>query len=84
MPDSGSLGVTKNFTREKLRKRLREIDERIARYLSELDRADDVHAATGMLVSEAEVQRIIDRIAWLKKESDKLTASRHPRVVICF
>ena len=64
----------KNFTREKLRKRFREIDERIGRYLSELDRADEVLAATGMPVSDAEVQRVIDRIAWLKKEADKLTA----------
>jgi len=62
----------KNFTREKLRKRFKEIDERIGRYLSELDRADEVHSATGMPVSEAEVQKIIDRIAWLKKEADKL------------
>ena len=61
----------KNFTREKLRKRFREIDERNACYLSELDRADEVHSATGMPVSEAEVQRIIGRIAWLKKEADK-------------
>jgi len=63
----------KNFTREKLRKRFREIDERIARYLSELDCADEVLAATGMPVSDAQVQRIIDRIAWLKKEAEKLT-----------
>jgi transposase len=64
----------KNFTREKLRKRFREIDERVGRYLSELDRADDVHSATGIPVSEAQVQRIIDRTAWLKKEADKLAA----------
>jgi transposase len=62
----------KNFTREKLRKRFKEIDERIQRYLSELDRADDVHSATDMPVREAEVQRVIDKIAWLKKEADKL------------
>lgn len=62
----------KNFTREKLRKRFKEIDERIQRYLSELDRADEVHSATGMPVREAEVQRVIDKIAWLKKEADKL------------
>ena len=61
-----------NFTREKLRKRFKEIDECIGRYLSELDRADEVHSATGMEVSEAEVQKIIDRIAWLKKEANKL------------
>ena len=63
---------SKNFTREKLRKRFREIDERIGRYLSELDRADEVHSATGMPVRESEVRRIIDKMAWLKKEADKL------------
>ena len=51
----------KNFTREKLRKRFKEIDERIGRYLSELDRADEVQSATGMPVSEAEVRRITDK-----------------------
>ena len=64
----------KNFTREKLRKRFKEIDERIGRYLSELDRADEVQSATGMPVSEAEVRRITDKMAWLKKESEKLEA----------
>ncbi len=62
----------KNFTREKLRKRFKEIDERIQRYLSELDRADDVHSATGMPVSDTQIKRVIDKIAWLKKEADKL------------
>lgn len=62
----------KNFTREKLRKRFKEIDERIQRYLSELDRADDVHSATGMPASDVQIQRVIDKIAWLKKEADKL------------
>ena len=65
---------SKNFSREKLRKRFKEIDERIGRHLSELDRADEVHSATGIPVSEAQVQRIIDRTAWLKKEADKLAA----------
>lgn len=62
----------KNFTREKLRKRFKEIDERIQGYLSELDRADDVHSATGMPVGDQQIQRVIDKIAWLKKEAGKL------------
>ena len=62
----------KNFTREKLRKRFKEIDERIQRYLSELDRADDVHSATGMPISDAQIKRVVDKVAWLKKEADKL------------
>ena len=53
----------KNFTREKLRKRFKEIDERIQRYLSELDRADDVHSATGMPVSDAQIKRVVDKVA---------------------
>ncbi len=63
----------KNYTREKLRKRLKEIDEHIRRYLSELDRSDDVHSATGMPISDAQITRVIDKVAWLiKKEADKL------------
>ena len=62
----------KNFTREKLRKRFKEIDERFERYLSELDRSDEVHSATGMPVSDAQIKRVVDKVAWLKKEADKL------------
>ena len=64
----------KNFTREKLRKRFKEIDESIARYLSELDRADELLAATGVVVSEETVNGLIDKIAWLKKEAASLRA----------
>ena len=37
----------KSFTREKLRRRLGEIDAAVERYLSELDRADEVATKTG-------------------------------------
>ena len=43
----------RNYTREKLRRRLGEIDEAIARYLAELDRADEVLSKTGMTMPEA-------------------------------
>ena len=40
----------KNFTHERLQRRMAAIDEGIARYLAELDRADRQAAATGALV----------------------------------
>lgn len=63
-----------NFTREKLRKRFKEIDASIERYLSELDRADTLRARTGVTTSEEKVNGLIDKIAWLKKEAAILKA----------
>jgi transposase len=48
---------SKSFTREKLRRRLGEIDEAIARYLGELDRSDEVLKKTGMVMPEARIMR---------------------------
>ncbi len=64
----------RNYTREKLRRRLGEIDEAIARYLTELDRADEVLAKTGMVMPEARVARALKKLAHYKKESDALRA----------
>src|SRR5688572_5960266 len=60
----------KSFTREKLQRRLGEIDVAIARYLAELDRADEVLSKTGMLVPEARLSRAIKKLAYYKKEAD--------------
>jgi hypothetical protein len=43
----------KSYTREKIKRRLGEIDAAIARYMGELDRADEVHNKTGMMPHEA-------------------------------
>ena len=62
----------KSFTREKLRRRLGEIDEAISRYLGELDRADEVLEKTGMVMPEARISRVNKKLAHFKKEADNL------------
>ncbi len=57
----------RSFTREKLKRRLGEIDEAVVRYLGELDRADEVLKKTGTAMPEA-------RIARVKKEAVNLRA----------
>jgi transposase len=64
----------RNYTREKLRRRLGEIDEAITRYLSELDRADEVLSKTGTTVPEARIARTIKKLAHYKKEAETLRA----------
>ena len=64
----------RNYTREKLRRRLGEIDEAIARYLTELDRADDVLSKTGMMMPEARIARANKKLAHYKKEAATLRA----------
>ena len=64
----------RNYTREKLRRRLGEIDEAIARYLTELDRADDVLSKTGMTMPEARIARTMKKLAHYKKEAATLRA----------
>jgi transposase len=64
----------KSFTREKLDRRLGEIDAAIARYLAELDRADEVLSKSGMTMPEARVARAIKKLAHYKKEADTLRA----------
>ncbi len=62
----------KNFTREKLRRKLGEIDAAIKRYLAELDRADEVQSKTGMALPEARIERATRKLAHLRKEADRL------------
>ena len=56
-----------NYTGEKLRRRLGEIDEALARYLTELDRADDVLSKTGLMMPEARIARANKKLAHDKK-----------------
>ena len=65
---------TKSFTREKLKRRLGEIDAAISRYLAELDRADEVVSKTGMSMPEARLARAIKKLAYYKREADALRA----------
>ena len=64
----------KSFTYEKLRRRLGEIDAAIDRYLSELDRADEVVEKTGLSMPEARITRVRKKLAQYKKEGDALRA----------
>ena len=64
----------RNYTREKLRRRLGEIDESITRYMGELDRADEVLSKTGMTMPEARIARTMKKLAHYKKEAASLRA----------
>lgn len=64
----------KNFTREKLRRKLGEIDAAIQRYLAELDRADEVLEMTGVSLPEARIERLGRKLAHLEKEAARLKA----------
>ena len=58
----------KNFTEAKTKRRLEQIDESIARYLSQLDTAD----RQGPTVSEAKTTRLKEKIAKLREEIERL------------
>lgn len=64
----------KNFTREKLRRKLGEIDTAIQRYLAELDRADEVLEKTGTSLPEARIERVSRKLAHLENEAARLKA----------
>jgi transposase len=58
----------KNFTDRKLKARMQRLEESIARYMSELDRADREPA----LVTEARVEHFKQRVATVKKQMRQL------------
>src|SRR6202167_3476242 len=60
----------KNFTEAKMKRRLEQIDESIARYLSQLDTAD----RQGPTVPEAKITRLKEKIAKLREETEHLNA----------
>jgi transposase len=60
----------RNFTNAKLKRRLEQIEESIARYLSQLDTADRHEGA----VAEAKAGRLKDKIAILKQQMQALKA----------
>src|SRR5260370_15040149 len=60
----------RNFTRAKMQRRLEQIDESIARYLSQLDSAD----RQGATVPEAKITRLNEKIATLRQEIQRLNA----------
>jgi transposase len=60
----------RNFTNAKVKRRLEQIEESIARYLSQLDTADRYEGA----VAEAKAGRLKDKIAILKQQMQGLKA----------
>jgi hypothetical protein len=60
----------RNFTQGKMQRRLEQIDESIARYLSQLDSAD----RQGDSVPEAKITRLTEKIAALRQEIQRLNA----------
>src|ERR1700730_4247194 len=58
------------FTQAKMQRRLEQIDESIARYLSQLDSAD----RQGPTVPEAKITRLNEKIATLRQEIQRLNA----------
>src|ERR1700730_17092253 len=60
----------KNFTEAKMKRRLEQIDQSIARYLSQLDTAD----RQGPTVPEAKTTRLKEKIATLRREIERLNA----------
>jgi transposase len=65
---------SKSFTRGKLKRRLEEIDAAIARYLAELDRADEVLEKTGATVPASRLLRARKKITLFQKKADALRA----------
>ena len=62
----------RSYTREKLRRRLGEIDAAIDRYMGELDRSDEVLLKTGVHPIEARLSRVIKKLAHYRKEGRTL------------
>jgi transposase len=60
----------RNFTQAKMQRRLAQIDESIARYLSQLDSAD----RQGEAVPEAKITRLNEKIATLRQEIQRRNA----------
>jgi transposase len=64
----------RSFTHEKLRRRMGEIDVATAKYMAELDRADEVLVKTGMRPLDTRLSRVIKKLAHYKKEGEALRA----------
>jgi hypothetical protein len=68
----------RNFTQAKMQRRLAQIDESIARYLSQLDSAD----RQGEAVPEAKITRLNEKIAALRQEIQRLRANMNRHIVL--
>jgi hypothetical protein len=64
----------KNFTHDRLARRMATIEGTIDRYLAELDRADHQHEIAGVAVPPAKVERLKQGIETLKQKLKSLAA----------
>ena len=64
----------KNFTHDRLKRRMAAMEKTIDRYLNELDRADRQQEVTGIPVPAAKVERLAKGIETLKGKLARLTA----------
>ncbi len=64
----------RNYTRAKVQRRLEQIEESVARYLSELDRADRQGTAP---VAEAQTLRLREKVEKLRSEMQRMKALAH-------
>lgn len=69
-----SNAKAKNFTREKLRRKLGEIDAAIARYMAELDRADAAEAQSGEPLPRARLERLQRKLTHLVGQAERYRA----------
>ncbi len=69
-----SNAKAKNFTREKVKRKLGEIDAAIARYMAELDRADAAEAESGEPLPRARLERLLRKLTHLVGQADRFRA----------
>jgi len=69
-----SNAKAKNFTREKLKRKLGEIDAAIARYMAEMDRADAAEAESGEPLPRARLQRLVRKLTHLIGQAERFRA----------
>jgi len=62
----------RNFTREKVKRRIKDFEDNIDLYLSELDKVDEIFTSTGQHVPDQKIAHANDRLGALKKEVDFL------------
>ena len=69
-----SNAKAKNFTREKLKRKLGEIDAAIARYMADLDRADAAEAESGEPLPRARLERLLRKLTHLVGQAERFRA----------
>lgn len=69
-----SNAKAKNFTREKLRRKLGEINAAIARYMAEMDRADAAEAESGEPLPQARLDRLRRKLTHLASQAERYRA----------